>query len=356
MYAAFGKALRLYCLAGSYRALSTVYCQGQARSVSSISRMKVSPPRDPQSTRRLPDFLVVGAAKAGTTSLYYYLREHPGVFLPKVKEPNFFALEGLTANFRDPSSPRSVNAWSVTGFDDYGALFAAAKPEQASGECSPFYLYSDRAPRIIKKYVPQIRLVAVLRNPIDRAFSSFMYFRNNGLEPLESFHAALDEEERRMEHGWFFIWHYKSAGLYHDQLRRYFDCFGREQILILFHEDLLTDPLRTIQRVYEFIGVDPTFEPRSDLVYGASGAPTSQFADRLLFKNNILRKTARLVLPPDFKARLAAGLKQRFLRKVSVDDATQAYLAEYYRADVIKLSQLIGKDLSTWLECPPAGP
>jgi hypothetical protein len=176
------------------------------------------------------------------------------------------------------------------------------------------------------------------------------------LEPLESFRAALDEEERRIELGWFFIWHYKAAGLYHDQLRRYFDCFGRDQILILFHEDLLTDPLRTVQRVYESIGVDPTFEPRSDLVYGASGAPTSQVADRLLFKENILRKAARLVLPPGFKARLAAGLKQRFIRKVSVDDATRAYLAEYFRADVIKLSQLIGKDLSAWLECPPAGP
>ena len=315
--------------------------------------MRTSRPKDKRSAGRLPDFLVVGAARAGTTSLYYYLCEHPGVFVPAVKEPNYFGLEGLVADFRDPSSPQSVNKWSVTRLDQYRALFAAAGPVHVCGECSPFYLYSERAPGIIKSHVPDIKLVAILRNPIARAFSSYMYFRNSGLEPLNSFREALGEDERRIEEGWWFIWHYKRTGLYYEQLSRYLDCFQPEQILILLYEDLAADPRGTVQRIFEFIGVDRTFAPKLDLVYGASGALTTPLAERLLFKENALRKTARLALPRGLKARLAAALKRRFLTKVSVDPATRAYLADYYRADVAKLSNLIGRDLRGWLEGTP---
>ena len=139
----------------------------------------------------LPNFLIIGSAKGGTSSLHYYLRQHPQIFMPDLKEPRFFALEGGILNFQNPDS--AINYNSITTLREYESLFANVTNELGIGEASPLYLYSEKAARRIKHYVPDAKLMVILRNPVDRAFSCYTHLLREGYETL-SFEAALKAE------------------------------------------------------------------------------------------------------------------------------------------------------------------
>src|SRR5215210_1748036 len=153
----------------------------------------------------LPNFLVIGAGKSGTTSLYHYLRQHPDVYMSPVKEPLFFAAEGGRIRFPGPDGrmiSRAANPGAVTRMKDYRALFAGVSGKKAVGEASPQYLYTPEAPLRIKHYVPEAKLIAVLRNPVERAYSAFLHRTRLGREPLADFSEALRQEDSRMREGW----------------------------------------------------------------------------------------------------------------------------------------------------------
>ena len=116
---------------------------------------------------RVPNFIVIGAARSGTTALYQYLRRHPDIFMSNIKEPNFFAFENCSLDFEGPGAEFVNN--SVASWDDYCALFANAPPGATIGEASPLYLWAPQAPACIKRRLPQVRLIAILRNPIEQA-------------------------------------------------------------------------------------------------------------------------------------------------------------------------------------------
>lgn len=153
------------------------------------------------SRRGLPTFLVIGAAKAGTTSLYHYLGQHPQVFMSPVKEPGFFALEGHPLDFRGPGDEWLRQATTTT-LEAYQKLFEGVRDEPAVGEASVLYLHHHAAPEAIARYVPDVKLVAVLRDPVERAYSAFLYQTRNGREPLADFEEALRAEPRRIADGW----------------------------------------------------------------------------------------------------------------------------------------------------------
>ncbi len=148
----------------------------------------------------LPDFLIIGAARAGTTALHSYLRQAPDIFMPAHKEPNFFAFEDEALACRGPGAEFINN--SVTRMADYRTLFAGAGPGQRLGEASPLYLYSPKAPERIAHHLPEVRMVAILRNPVDQAFSHFLYATKYRIEPIADFTEALRREEERMAAGW----------------------------------------------------------------------------------------------------------------------------------------------------------
>src|ERR687883_42510 len=157
----------------------------------------------------MPNFFVVGAQKAGTTSLYYYLKQHPEVYMSPVKEPHFF--EGMQSEFYRPG--RKV--MPVTCLGDYQALFQGVSNEKAIGEASASCLYSPKAPALLKGAIPNAKLIAVLRNPVDRAYSNFLHCIRVNREPLPSFAGALQAEEGRIRNNWGPLWHYKQKGFYY---------------------------------------------------------------------------------------------------------------------------------------------
>ncbi|PLS87415.1 MAG: sulfotransferase [Actinobacteria bacterium] len=297
----------------------------------------------------MPNFLVIGAAKAGTTSLYHYLNQHPEVFMSPVKEPKFFALEGEKPDFRGPGDRE---AWreAISSLDAYQALFEGVTDEKVVGEASPLYLYSEKAPARIKHHVPEARLIAVLRDPVERAYSQFLHKVRDGKEPLADFARAIEAEEGRVKENWAYGWHYKRRGFYYRQLSRYYAMFGPEQIRVYLYEDLKGDPAGLLRDVYGFLGVDDSFVPDMSLKHNVSGIPKNRLVHSLLRGRNPVKAALKPFLPRRLRKRLLVNLQGRNLTEPpGVAPAVRRALIEEYREDVSKLQGLIGRDLSGWL-------
>lgn len=264
----------------------------------------------------MPNFIILGAAKAGTTALYHYLRQHPQIYLSPLKETNFFALEGETLRFCGPGDNDYVNCLSITTLEGYMAQFDGVRDETAIGEASPLYLYSPKAVERIRHYVPEARLIAFVRDPVARAFSAFLHLVRDNREPCREFRDGLAAEEERIRAGWEHIWHYKRMGLYHEQLRRYYDAFPAEQIKAFLYKDLRLEPGRTLEEIFRFLQVDPAFVP--------------DIRERYNVTTN-LPAEKRPPLRPEVCAELRA----------------------YFREDSLRLQDLIGRDLSHWLADDP---
>ncbi|MGB7057480.1 MAG: sulfotransferase, partial [Geitlerinemataceae cyanobacterium] len=175
---------------------------------------------------KLPNFIIVGAGKGGTTSLYKYLQQHPKIFLPEKKELYFFAFEG------------EEHPDGVTNFEDYQAMFQDAPEDKVIGEVSSVYLFRPKAAERIHHYVPNAKLIATLRNPTDRAFSSYlMHVGDRHPSIFNPQTGKLIEFAEIVRNRGYFI----QIGFYYEQLKRYYDRFDSSQIKIYLYEDLVSD-------------------------------------------------------------------------------------------------------------------
>lgn len=299
---------------------------------------------------KMPNFLILGAGKSGTTALYRYLEQHPQVYMSPEKEPNFFALEGEKVDFKDPEAENRINNWSVTDIESYRALFREVSSETAIGEASPMYLYSPKAPGRIQHYVRDAKLMVLLRDPVERAHSAFVHMLREGIEPLDDFSQALGQEETRIEANWSWIWHYKKMGFYHEQLRRYFDIFDREQIHVYLYEDFSADPLNVLRDVFRFLGVDEGYAPNVSTKYNAGGVPKNKLLHSFLARSNMIKEPFKPLVPVRLRKRLVAELRNRNLRELPrTSPEVRSWLIESYKEDVLELQELIRRDLSKWL-------
>src|SRR5215210_1024401 len=289
----------------------------------------------------MPNFLIIGAMKSGTTALYYYLEQHPEIYMSPVKEPNFFS-----------SQEQENAADAVTNIGTYQHLFRGGSDKKAIGEASHSYLYDPGAAAEIRRYVPEAKLIAILRNPIDRAHSHFLHMVRSGTEPLDDFAQALQEEvgihkERTFQD-------YIGRGLYYDQLKRYFGTFPREQVRVYLYEDLSDAPISTVQDAFRFLKVDHSFVPDVSLRRNVSGQPKYKTLDGLLRSQSRIKHAAKIYLPARMRWRLSKAfddLKTRNLvEPPPLRLEVRRQLIRVYREDILKLQDLIHRDLSWWLE------
>jgi hypothetical protein len=273
----------------------------------------------------LPNFLVIGAAKSGTTSLYEYLRQHPDVFMSAVKETNWFAYEG-----------QREMSYSVRTAGEYERLFDGVTAERAIGEASPQYMKSAVAAERIAATLSGVRLVAILRDPIDRAYSGYLHSLREAME-----RRSVDEA---MQPGSRFV----DQGLYHPQLSRYFERFDRGWIKVILYEDLQEDPSAVMRSLYSFLGVDEAFAVDVSTRHNAGAVP------RLTTLNWIFSRGVtgfRRVFPSLLTGSgIARRIKGRLLRPPEpLPPHIRRRLAFYFRDDVARTGELIGRDLSHWL-------
>ncbi len=297
----------------------------------------------------LPNFLIIGAAKAGTTSLYHYLGQHPEVFMSPVKEPHFFALEGGRASFRSPGAEAGINRKSVADPKEYEALFDGARGEKTIGEASTSYLYSPEAPGRMEVLLPEAKFIAVLRDPAERAYSTFLALRLGGREPLEDFSLALEAEQERIESGWEHIWHYKNLGFYHAQLSRYGNALEEGRLRVYLYEDLSADPRGVMREAYSFLGVDDSFVPDTSQRHNMSGVSKNGFLVSLVREKHPVKTALKPLVPARVRRRLVSGVQKRVLSRPPFPPEVRQELVEAYREDVLELQEMLGRDLSAWL-------
>ena len=296
----------------------------------------------------MPTFLIIGAMKAGTTALYSFLKQHPQIYMSPVKEPNFFAFEGEKMDFRAPQDQEGINRTSVTDIAAYRALFRGVTNEKAIGEASHWYLYSPKAPGRIRHHVPEAKLIVVLRDPVDRAYSQYLHFIRDGQEPITDFAQAIQVEQTRICNNWAFG-RYASRGYYHAQLKRYFDTFDRSQIKIYLYEDFSADPTGVLRDTFRFLGVEEAFVPEMSVRPNVSGVPNNRALHALLTRPDRIKAILKPYLPPKV-LRFASDLRDRNLTKPQLAQEERRQMAKMYREDILKLQDLIDRDLSKWLE------
>jgi Sulfotransferase family len=291
----------------------------------------------------MPNFLIIGAMKAGTTAVYHYLRQHPQVYMnPKLKEPRFFCYEGKTLQFGGPLSERVYSA-IINNIEDYRAYFRGATDEAAIGEASVEYLYIPGTEKRIRAYLPDVKLIAILRHPVDRAYSSYNYLVREGLEKYD--------EPERIRQNWSPPWHYLQVGFYYPQVKRYFETFDREQVRIYLYDDFRANPGGVVADLFRFLGVDDSFVPNVSIRHNVSGIPHSRTLYNFLHGPHPIKRALKPFFSPDVRFNMQEYVENFNLHPPPpLDPALRRQLVEVYREDILKLQDLLDRDLSRWLQ------
>ncbi len=310
--------------------------------------------------KQLPDFIIVGAAKAGTTSLYQYLKQHPEIYFPPIKEVNFFCTDIRPENFRaeyaksvyldvddfiSSGMKHEVFHGFVKTIDQYEKIFEPAGPKKILGELSNTYLYSETAAKKIYETLPGAKIIMVLRNPFDRAFSHYKMDYNNGLVNGD-FITELKNDMSKTERGWGISNLYFELGLYSKQVKRYYESFPRNQLLILFYDEWKKDQQIFFKTICSFIGADPDF--RFDFSTRHNESKSRSPIILFLKKQKKLFGFLSRLLSKKIKSRLMKLFSSnKKLPEITPEERKQ--VIELYRHDIVELSELLKTDLSHWL-------
>ncbi|MBE9117045.1 sulfotransferase [Lusitaniella coriacea LEGE 07157] len=295
-----------------------------------------------------PNFLIVGVQKAGTTSIYRYLKQHPQVYLSPVKETNFLEKDWE----QRIADGNSENSTKINTFEQYCQLFSGVEDEIALGEASPNYLFHYKtAIERIKRYVPDAKLIAVLRNPTERAHSDhLMHIRDAIGSPKVK---SLSEQVKFSAHKSFIL----RKGFYAQQLKHFYEQFDREKIRVYLYEDLCKDSISFMQEMYRFIGVDDTLKPDTSRRAQTAQVPKNQSINRMLRKQNPLRTAVASTLKVFLPEEKRQAIRQSLINLNSADKShgalsqeERALLVDLYREDILELQELIDRDLSDWLK------
>jgi hypothetical protein len=298
----------------------------------------------------MPNFLIIGFEKAGTTSVYHYLEQHPEVFVSPTKETNFFVHEAQNPEVLPYlAKDRPV----VRSLADYRALFEDGQEHKAIGEASPLYLADARAARSIRRYIPEAKLIALLRDPVERAYSAYWNRVRDGRE-ARSFEQAVEQElagrlDDSLEIG---RRHYIRWGRYARYLKVYLGSFDRSQLGIYLFDDLKDDSGGLMRELFRFLDVDDRFRPDTSVRYNASGVPNTRLLQPLFGKSRVTRALKR-ALPGPLRHRAVSiqeAWRSRALAKPPMPQRLRRRLVAGYRTDILELQGMIGRDLSGWLE------
>jgi Sulfotransferase family len=298
-----------------------------------------------------PDFLIIGAPKAGTTALHSALALHPEFFTTNPKEPKYWLCgDAPPPHWTGPGDAHSQQEW-IWRRRDYEALFGPAGEHQVRGESTALYLWSYPAHRRIAEHLPGVRLIAVIRDPIDRAYSNWMHLWSDGLESEPDFERAFALQDRRIDAGWAPFWRYRDLGLYGRQLEHLYRYVDRDRVLVVRYRDIVEEPAATVDEVCRFLGIAeshiesiprdnsrPYAEPgwRTELLGPVvrAGARFAQFAPPRVWRTVSAPLVARLASGRAHRPRLSAEARSRLL--------------PYFEEDIALLSELTGEDFPLW--------
>ena len=285
-----------------------------------------------------PNFFIVGAQRSGTTSLYNYLRQMQGIYMSPLKEPCFFS----------PSIPLTPFRRFVRDKNEYLDLFRGIKTEKAIGEASPFYLWDPESPILIYDSVPNARIIAIVPDPVERAYSSYLMNLNAGFETLNFIDAIL-RNYNDLKQGCLRYPFYIELGFYGEQMERYLNRFGSGRIKIILFDDFIKNTNDVVREVARFLDVEPKSDYnienlKIDKFNSASTIPRSRLTShiiKLIFRTyHTWRPRAHLSVPPSIKRIISESLYKE-ASKPQMPEKARVFLEGLYLEDAFKLQKLL---------------
>jgi len=292
-----------------------------------------------------PNFLIAGVARCGTTSLYHYIKQHPSIGLPNIKEPKFFSSR-FTSFPHNGIGDSTVDAKIIRTEHDYFSLFEGLNKYEKIGEASSdYFYYHQKTVPAIKATLGDIPVIIVIRNPIERSFSAYNNLLRDNREKL-SFKEALDKEEERIENNWDWMWHYKKGSLYADGIQNFMSHFSNVKVIL--YDDLKNDPEKTTKGVFDFLNVSSDFKPDTSVTYSHSGkignSLIATLTRRDLWLTNMVRNIAFALIPRSFLEKKAG----KIMKKETLSAGIQEKLKKYFIQDIENTEKILNKDLSDW--------
>lgn len=296
---------------------------------------------------QLPNFLIVGFPKCGSTALHYYLNSHPDIYMPNQKELHFFTsdiLEKLSAGKGD----KYVKGNQIKDIESYKEQYVGSNGEKAIGDASPSYInYPEIAIPRIKKTLGNPKIIILLRDPVKRAYSNYLHMVRENRETL-SFYESLKAEERRRQKNYSDFWYYAFNSTYLDKVKSYKDEF--DQVFILTQEELNRNVLETVQKIFTFLDVDSRYEPDNiDKRYNPGGVYKKNLITKLIFSQSGTRELIKKIVPitPRLK-----HIKHRLIKNYQTETPpipveAEDYLIKALKEDVEGLKDL-GLSLEEW--------
>jgi hypothetical protein len=285
-----------------------------------------------------PNFFIVGAMKAGTTSLYRYLENVPEIFLPKIKEPNYFASKEIPLD-----SFREIVVRSKT---HYLSLFENARGYKRIGEASTDYLYSKVAAHQIKETISSAKIIMILRDPIERAYSHYLASVNYKYLDIHnlSFYDAVRKDYNKNKKGIGISLLYVEGGLYFENVKRYLELFGKDNVLILFFEEFIRETPTHIKRVLEFLEIKSQPPINTDTVYNNYFYPSTSIG-QYLYKTKTIIGISKIIPESTLKNKVRKYFWGEPIKKPELTEDAREYLFEIFKKDVNDLRHLVGRPL-----------
>ncbi len=279
---------------------------------------------------KLPNFFIIGAARSATSSLYFYLKDHPDIFMSPDKEAQFFGFFGTDRAHKS----------KYQSMDDYGKLFEGASNEKIIGEATPTYLALKESAFAIKKYCPDAKLMASLRNPVDRAFSYYEMSMSKGHDEKQSFEQWMDGNE-------FWL----NQGGYYEHLKRYLGLFDRSNLKLVLFEDIKNSAAEVIADTHKFLEIDVRKPAQEPAAYNRGGKPKNLMG-AVVYKATTNRTINKIVRPliPRWGVDAIHALRHKGVAPGVMDENTRRKLIEFFREDILKTQDIIERDLSHWLD------
>ncbi len=286
-----------------------------------------------ESTEKWPNFFIVGTAKAGTSSLYAYLNDIPGIYMSPIKEPKYF----MVSDFFHYNEP------PIRDKKKYLNLFAKAKEEKIIGEASPQYLKDPQTPKLIHQIVPQAKILISLRDPVERLYSSYlMHIRSGRIKTTFSeeidlvFNKITDKK---------FDYIKVDAGLYSENIKRYLKIFGNKQVKIIIFEEFIKNTKETVNDILKFLDIKYELQNFKSEVYNKHGINRGGFLAKKIRHSRKISSLAKKILSPSTQRVLRDTLFVKSQPKPKMDQKDREFLIKFYNDDVKNLQTLLGRKL-----------
>lgn len=295
-----------------------------------------------------PNLFIVGAAKAGTTALYQYLNQNPQIFFPKIKEPHFFFKDLDTSHFRSDFKTKldknkgNLHQSFIRSEEEYLNLYTTAKEELYCGDASASYLYSKQAAREIYAFNKRAKVLIILRQPVERAFSHYLMNLRMGFSHKQFREDFINDLEKK-EKGWGQSHLYLELGQYFEQVKRYVDIFPDAQLKLILHEDLKKDSQSVLNSIDKFLGIKE-FDYKTDVQFNKAEIPRNRqlvsFVKRLQLQHLI----------PQSLLRKLKGVLFQSKNLPKLEDSERELFLKYFESDIKKLEALCSLNLRSWYE------